>query len=694
MPYGSGYSGGSVGGAVAQGLQSGFELGRRMDADREAVKQREFENARQTAQDERAQHAAELADTHNALAASRERLGMLATEGAGLAQQYGGDTTKIPVDIANDYAGRAQAGRRAHEALINKLAPVAQDWKQSAEDDASKMATGQLNPLDPKYPPAQLVHTLTATSRRPIQDFLPQGDQPAPVKQLVNDFQTGLQTNNEGLTLKALNGLFAPELKTGVGQPSPHGGVIVGKQIVKLLPAPPEGSPQQDPNAPPQESPNSGKVTPVLRVFVREGPDSQAGVGETKRMASVEQQQYGAPPGATGHYDAPVTQNRSTDPNDPIAHISMEDAMNRIGQMQTLATAMDNPDFRAKVEQGIKAAGNAPDAFLQSLYAVGGKMPAKVQTTEHIPIGPRGTLLRTTNPQGVETSREMIAPPEGTATGVLAKKLADIEASGVTDTEKAKAKRIAMGLEKVKAAGGTATGMPAPSLDPKTVDFYATQSIAGNNDWQVGLARGKVGQQLISAVKDRIPKMAEELGLSPQDVGTNKATSVALSTTLKDLTKRSAAVDMFASKVEKDMKTFDSLLDSAASDSPLLINKPLNVLRRQFSDPKLAQLDLAAKQVGAEYERLITGGTLSVAQLHAGASEDAKKLLNGDMPPKQARAVLETMRAEMKNAKDSAHESQGRVQDQLRGLGKSGAKENKPAISADDDALINKYLKK
>lgn len=671
-----------VGGAIAEGLRSGFELGRQVDLDKAKKEETEFQNARQTAADARAARASDLAAAHAELQATQLARGEHAAEGAGLLKQYGAPEA-IPVDIANDYAQRGAAYQKQHRTVLEKITGPLQDYRQQAQDDASRMQTGQLDPMDPKYPATQLVHTLTATARRPLQDFMGTPDQPAPVRQMVQDFRTGLQTGNEGLTLKAVNGLFEPELKAGLGQPSPHGGVIVGKQIIKLVPAPPG-----DPNNP--NDPNAGKVTPVLRVFVREGPAQNEGANYSNegRTQGTEQTQFGGPPGATGHYDAPVTQNRSTDPNDPIAHISMEDAMNRIGQMETLAAAMDHPELRAKVQEGMQAAGDTPNAFLRALYASGGNMPAKQETYENVPIGPRGTLRVTKNAQGIETSREMLAPVEGTGTGQapgpLAKKLRDIEGSDLSDAEKMKAKRVAAGVEKVatpKAAGsGTGlgvggTGAGTGGLQKSTVDFYATQSIAGDNSWQVGLARGKVGQQLIAAVKDRIPTMASELGLSPQDIGTNKAQNVALGATLKDLTKRAEAVDMFSSKVEKDMKTFDDVLASAGSGSPLLINKPINALRRQFSDADLARLDLAARQVGTEYERLITGGTLSVAQLHAGAQEDAKKLINGDMPPKQARAIMDQMSKEMQNARSAAHESRTRVQDQLRGLGKS----NNPA---------------
>lgn len=674
-----------VGGAIAEGLRSGFDLARQVDLDKAKKEQTEFENARQTAADARAARAADLAASHQALQALQLQRGEHAAEGAGLLKQYGAPEA-IPVDIANDYATRGQAYTKQYRDTLQKIAGPVQDYRQKAQDDASRMQTGQLDPLDPKYSPTDLVHTLTATARRPLQDFIGTPDQPAPVKQMVADFRTGLQTGNEGLTLKAVNGLFEPELKSGLGQPSPHGGVIVGKQIVKLVPAP------SDPNNP--NDPNAGKVTPVLRVFVREGPAQNEGANYSNegRTQGAEQTQFGAPPGATGHYDAPVTQNRSTDPNDPIAHISMEDAMNRIGQMETLAASMEHPELRAKVEEGMKAAGDTPNAFLRALYASGGNMPAKQETYENVQIGPRGVLRITKNAQGVETGREVIAPPEGTgvgqAPGPLAKKLRDIEASDLSDADKAKAKQVAAGVAKVATpkAGATGTGLgggktggasavlgtapPGGASDKSTVDFWSRAVIAGDKDWQVGLSRSKTGSALIEAVKRRVPGMADELGLTPQDLGTTRATSAALSATLKDLTKRSAAVDMFSSKVEKDMQTFDQVLADAGSNSPLLINKPINALRRQFSDPDLSRLDLAARQVGTEYERLITGGTLSVAQLHAGAQEDAKKLINGDMPPKQARAIMDQMRVEMRNARDAAHESSTRIQDQMRGLGK------------------------
>lgn len=428
-------------GGIAQGLQSGFGLARQIEQDKAQGEQRTLDRERQSKQDARQTHADELAASHQQLSASRERLGMLASQNAGLLQQYGA-ADKIPPEALGTYTQDMEAASKAHMGLLDKLAPRVADWRQQAENNASRMKAGELDPRT--MAPADLVHTITGSTGQPIENYLPSPDgKPALVKQMANDFRVGMESQNEGLILKSINGLFSRELKAGVGQPSPHGGTILGKQIIKIVPAP------ADPNNP--EDPNAGKVTPVIRVFVREGG---GGVGEQQRMASNEEQRYGAPPGATGHYDAPITQNRSSDPNDPVMHISMDEAMNRIGQMETLASAFEDPAMLARAKQGIVEAGDAPNKFLQAFYAVGGKAPTKIESYENIPLSKYGNLRITKNAQGVETKREMLgAPSAGTeSAGPLAKKIADIDASELSAADKEKAKRIAYGVEKLPAS--------------------------------------------------------------------------------------------------------------------------------------------------------------------------------------------------------------------------------------------------
>jgi len=327
-------------------------------------------------------------------------------------------------------------------------------------------------------------------------------------------------------------------------------------------------------------------------------------------------------------------------------------------------------------------ANDSAKKYLDDLTAVGKQTAIPKRGAASDKVQAARDMVDNGEAEDVKTALDMIATrgapaPAKPETPLQAsqRKLNEMKAAGTLPAPNKAPKAAGVGGAKAAPAGGAASpalgGAKAPDDFDKAVDFWAKAVIAGDRDWQIGIGRSKSGAELIKAVKMRVPTLAGEMGLEPQDIGTTRATQAALAATAKDLTKRSEAVDLFASKVEKDMNTFDAALTKAGMDSPLLINKPINALRRQFSDSDLAQLDLAAKQVGQEYERLITGGTLSVAQLHAGASEDAKKLINGDMPPKQARAVMETMRAEMKNARDAAHESIARIQDKMRGLGRA-----------------------
>src|SRR5208282_96873 len=96
------------------------------------------------------------------------------------------------------------------------------------------------------------------------------------------------------------------------------------------------------------------------------------------------------------------------------------------------------------------------------------------------------------------------------------------------------------------------------------------------------------------------------------------------------------------------------------------MNKPLNFLRTQTSDPKLAGYALAAKQVATEYERMLTGGMLSAAQLHTGAAEDAKSILNENMSVAEVEAVIPVMTREMNNALQAGNEEEQRIKEGMK----------------------------
>jgi len=217
---------------------------------------------------------------------------------------------------------------------------------------------------------------------------------------------------------------------------------------------------------------------------------------------------------------------------------------------------------------------------------------------------------------------------------------------------------------------GAAGGAGASPITPQVVDFYAQQSIAGDNSWQVGLARGKAGQQLVAAVKDRIPTMAAELGLSPQEVGSNKAANVALTAALRDRTKFVAAGQQFVRNMTSQIDLVEKYMDKGTATGVPVFNKWIQAGRKGVAgDPDVTALDTAVRGLAREHQRIVTGVT-SNAQLHVAAQETADKILNIDQSPAQMKASLKVMREEADNAIKAGQDEAAALKTQIAGMGK------------------------
>lgn len=678
-----------VGGAAASGLQAGFDMGLRADdaterrriasvaENRQAMldTERQAQTERTNARADKLDAQAEEDRAFEALNKEREDL---ALEGAGLSAQYGGPAG-IPGEVGTNYARRAnEIGTRRAALLSKRYAPVVEKEQQWAKDTASRIQAGQQS-LE-ELTPTETVRLLQALTRRPVGDFLAGEGGKSRIRQAVDDTTAGIQTQNQGLLLQGAGVLLDPDLQEGVGHSASDGSEIVRKELYGLIPAMPGPEGLRAPGAAPQSL--AATLSAVLDPNPQQQGQPQAPPPKLMPVLRVTARH---PDGTEVSYHAPVTKGRGTGADDEVhPGLDMAAAMDRLGQLGALEAWANTPEAREKIEAGLKELGAESNSFLGAYYAMKGNPNALLPPGENDPVSKKIAAVQKLAKEQFngDFKQAMLAYEGRTELGPLAKKLADIEASGLSPEDKATATRVAaMGVKAAgvggggKGSGGGAGSSPAlggaeaPGVGKEAVDFWARAVIAGDRDWQVGLARSKSGSQLIEAVKRRVPELAKEMGLQPQDIGTVRAQKAALDKTLKELTVRSEAIELFASKVEKDMKTFDALLDKASLGIPTIVSRPINVLRREFSSPELAQLDLAAKQVATEYERLITGGALSIAQLHVGAQEDARKLINGDMTPKQARAVMETMNAEMQNARAAAHESRKRVSDQMRNLG-------------------------
>ncbi len=371
----------SIGAAASQGIESGLNLGLRlrdqsMREDDLARRNSIQDEDRAYIQGERSRKLERESDD-DAMKALEAQQKALLDEGEGLATRYAG---QVPTDIGSDFARRQKEVAGARDSLLRKrYEPVVAKRKQAMQDLVSRMTTGQVQVED--VPDGDFYNAIVAATRRDPKDLMSVDGKPSRVSQATTDLMTGIQTGNEGMTLSAANVIAEPELKEGIGQPSPHGGTIVGKEIVKLIPHP------QNPD----------EFLPVVRVYVKKGD------GKSDK-----------PGGATSYYDAPITENRSSDPNDPIKSISVKKAMDYAAQLQTLSTTFDRPDLRKKLEKGAAEAAKDPDDFLTAFYALRGKMPAGEIEFKTVPNG--GVLVGLNKRTGKEVSR--VEGPDAPATGL------------------------------------------------------------------------------------------------------------------------------------------------------------------------------------------------------------------------------------------------------------------------------------
>lgn len=331
-----------IGSAAARGLESGFGMGLRLDAANEEKRARKFQEGRQLEidrrsdedlklrreredrQERRLEEGERLGRQDRAYRYGKERQNELVTA-ATRAQESGGP---IPPDVVEEYGRNAQSLARVRQDALNYF---------------SRLQTGQ-EKMEDTEPGALYMNFTAATGRRP--EDAPQ------VQQAINDVQAGLETGNQGLVLQGVNGVMAPQLKKGIGEPSPHGGKIVRKEIIGLDPAR---------SADGRDHPD--KFIPRLRVYVEKD-------------------------GKTQYYDAPVTKNRSTDPNDPVVAVGIDKALDQLGNLGVLMAAMEHPEVKAKLAEGAKLKGNDAQKYLDEL-TMASRPTKKVASRERVDLGDR-----------------------------------------------------------------------------------------------------------------------------------------------------------------------------------------------------------------------------------------------------------------------------------------------------------------
>ena len=555
-----------------------------------------------------------------------------------------------PVGLESALPGAPPPAAAVSSPVSSAVTPtqkIIADTDQRSQDLASRLNTGQLSLADVK--PGDFALMVASATKRPPGEL----DQ---VRQHIADWQSGMATQNDGLTLQGLNGIFSNQISQGVGSPSPYGGTITGKSVIGL-----------DPAMSADGTVHADKVIPRLQITTDvKGADGQPLT-----------------------YHAPMTLNRTSDPGDPVTAIPMADAVNHIGAMGALVEAASHPDAQALLQKG-----SSDPRIAQYLDAIkAGAQPADPVAQKQAVVDKYSKLWGTDNEDTVARLVQLgylkpVPQTKGTVAQTMdaAQQLVDsgsapdlpsalkmLQAGGVTKqpSKYSGGGGGVAGAVGVAGNGGAVQTGPGGKLTPQTVDWYATQSIMGDNSWQVGLGRGKVGQQLIAAVKDRIPQMAGEMGLDAQDVGTNKAQYAALTKTLADRTKYVTSVEQLNNNLLSQTQLVQNLLaKGGATEAGPLFNAPYNKVREALGSVDAHNLDVALTGLAREHQRVLTS-PMSNGQLAVSAAATGDRLASLNLTPSQIMGTLDTMRQESANGLANGRSTLDSVQSQLRGLGRA-----------------------
>lgn len=488
----------SIGEAIANGIDTGFSRVQQYQAAQDAKVRQEKLDAERTQSLGIARQRQADAD---ALASLGQQEKLLQEEEQGVVD------SGVPRDPASqqDFAARVKGLRQARGKLLSK-ASGGMDFtaaEQAGKADLEAIASGKVDPAT--LGPGQLARAATVATGRDPKDYIRVPGGMAPIEKASMNVLEGLQSNDMGRVISGLNVLHAPELSVGVGSDSPHG-KIVAKQIINVVP---------DPNS---SDPDNPRVIPVMRVFVNSGKDFRGPVPP------------GMPDGSTGYYDAPLTQNRSSDPNDPVKSIGIQDFMQRMTKQLQAVEVLNAPPVLAKLQED-EAAWN-PAEYLQARSSVGVK-PTKTLNTTRTPIPAGGSVLeQTTDQSGRVVSERRIEgnakPTPQKRAGTTQEKIDAINGQresngGSLSDEEADAaiSGLVKTISTARPAGGRGSGN-----DPSTT-IQSTK--VGADGYMVGVFRDGSVKQLVLDGKPvkaqdyakRVDKLAGEIGRSVEGIGRN-----------------------------------------------------------------------------------------------------------------------------------------------------------------------------
>jgi hypothetical protein len=348
------------------------------------------------------------------------------------------------------------------------------------------------------------------------------------------------------------------------------------------------------------------------------------------------------PDGTQVQYHAPITMNRSTDPNDPIhPGISMSDAMQKMGQMGVLESWANTPQAKAKLQAGLDALGDKQNSFLGAYYAMKGDPKALLPAGSQDPTSLKIKAIQKLADDKFDGDYAAASQAfMGKSTTGLQSKFDAIDNLDVSDSQKDALKRVAAGDKttgltpaKTKAAGvGGSAALPGSGTGGKPAlsgqELLAAQTPADQATIK-GLHDGSISPTTLSIRNNHRENMvslaARVFDGSDGSQPMNTSTAAVNTGTERAYTGNGVPAKAIRSiNVSVDhLATLKELAGALNNGSVPLINSVANKVSAQLGTAAPTNFDMAKQFVGDEVLKAAigTGG--------AGAQADRDAIVAG-----------------------------------------------------------------
>lgn len=463
-------------------------------------------------------------------------------------------------------------------------------------------------------PGDQLGNAFVTTFGHSLPELIDSPNSPSPVSAAVAQFHQAIQSGDTKAALGPINVLLKPEIDHGVGQKLDNGDTIVDKKISQILPHPDD---------------------PTHAVI---------GLDVTAQK----------PDGSTYTYHAPLTQNRSGDPNDPVLNFSITKGLDRISKLAELTATVNDPQnapiFQQKAQEWQQSGEADRLAPLRADYlARGGDPKALYPHVDYIDAGDR---LIPKDPRTGEAKQGQGEVKKGTLQKPLtgtAGIYQDLLSKNYSPEQAAALSRGSSELRNPNLIRPTSASAPGDLIDKDTISFMAKQALAGDSSVFTNIGRGSQGANNLRLLRQEIAKQAAEQGIDGADLAAQNADYFGSKAGSRTLGTRSANVELAANEAANLIP----LARQASADFPrsefVPIAKAQQLIANGSNDPRLRRLVAANNAVVNAYARAISPtGVPTVAD-----KEHAYSVINTAYDDRSYNAVLDQFEQEINAARQS-----------------------------------------